>query len=162
MARDAEKARKLFKQGAEKGHPEALFNLGALHVTGTGVARRDFAKALHYFQLAGQQGHLPALHKLAQMHLHGLGTAKSCSMAVQLFKTVAERGPEVAALRGAYALWKAGDPQGSLLAYARSFEDHHLALNDRGAQSADCQTLRSVLCSNSRSSTTGPAQPNPH
>lgn len=45
-----------------------------------------------YFNLASQSGHVLAYYNLGQMHAVGLGIVRSCPMAVELFKNVAERG----------------------------------------------------------------------
>lgn len=90
-------------------------------VAGEGV-KQDFLKALSYFSLAAQQGHLVALYNLAHMHQHGLGTSPSCSLAVQLYKKVAEKGPWSSILDEAYRLYQQGDYEGALLRYEQAAE----------------------------------------
>lgn len=86
-----------FKLAADQGHAEGQLNLGNIYYSGYSsdghiVLKQDYGRALNYFSLAAQQGHPLAIFNLAQMHHYGLGTQSSCSLAVQLYKRVAERG----------------------------------------------------------------------
>ena len=60
-------------------------------MSGIGV-RRDYQLAAKYYNLAAQSGHILAIYNLAQMHATGTGMMRSCTAAVELYKTVAERG----------------------------------------------------------------------
>ena len=93
VGQDSLRAIELFKQAADAGNSEGQFNLGVLHLAGKGGLSKDFSQALSYFTKASQQGHTLAMYNLALMHLEGVGVQRSCSLAVQLLKTVAERGP---------------------------------------------------------------------
>ena len=60
-------------------------------MSGIGV-RRDYNHAAKYYNLAAQSGHILAIYNLAQMHGTGTGMMRSCTAAVELYKSVAERG----------------------------------------------------------------------
>ena len=81
-----------------------------MYVGGMGV-KKAHDKALHHFTLAAHQGHTLALYNLGQMHLNGLGTPRSCPVAVQFLKAVAERGPWGTRLDDAHTALQAGDCQ---------------------------------------------------
>jgi len=55
------------------------------------LPQKDIAKALQLLTIASHNGHLKALHKTAQLYAEGIGVPRSCPMAVQNFKNVAER-----------------------------------------------------------------------
>eukprot|EP00744_Colponema_vietnamica_P016525 GILI01023194.1.p1 GENE.GILI01023194.1~~GILI01023194.1.p1 ORF type:complete len:350 (+),score=53.21 GILI01023194.1:102-1052(+) len=56
------------------------------------------------------------------MHLNGLGTPRSCSVATQLLKTVAERGPWGKLLKEAHSFYLDGQYDKSLLLYLHGAE----------------------------------------
>jgi len=62
-----------------------------MYLSGVGVPR-DYTLAAKYYNLAAQSGHILAIYNLAQMHATGTGMMRSCTAAVELYKTVAERG----------------------------------------------------------------------
>ena len=154
---DADAATSFFRRSSEKGHMDALYNLGMVLLGWDGsveselgvldahaaldedyedeaaesqAARRNKAlrvrrderkKALQFFSLAAQNGHVRALHKVGRMcfdprvscvkfgetkskrkgferpvshrYSRALGAPRSCDVAVNAYKTVAERGP---------------------------------------------------------------------
>jgi SEL1 protein len=57
------------------------------------------------------------------MHINGLGTVRSCSIAVKLIKTVAERGESAQLLGQAHRLYLKGRVDHALLLYARLAEE---------------------------------------
>ena len=58
-----------------------------------GIAVEQNSKAaMKFFQLASQSGHILALYNLAHMHAAGIGVTRSCSLATEMLKNVAERG----------------------------------------------------------------------
>jgi len=76
-------------------------------------------KALQYFSLAAQSGHLRAYHCVGKMYALGIGVSRSCDIAVNAFKVVAERGPWIEGLARAHASFRAGDTTAARLGYAR-------------------------------------------
>ena len=88
-----------------------------MHIAGMGV-KKAYDKALHYFTLSAHQGHTLALYNLGQMHLNGLGTPRSCQVAVQFLKAVAERGAWGTQLDAAHAALQNSDTAQSIQLYA--------------------------------------------
>lgn len=63
--------------------------------SGPRVGGFNFKKSIAHFRVAARSGHVLAKHKLAHMALHGLGMEKpNCAEAVDLFKDIAESGPQ--------------------------------------------------------------------
>ncbi|KAI4503983.1 hypothetical protein M0802_000454 [Mischocyttarus mexicanus] len=91
VERDTAKALQYFSQAAEQGWVDGQLQLGNMYFSGIGV-RKDYKLANKYFNLASQSGHVLAFYNLAQMHATGTGMMRSCPTAVELLKTVAERG----------------------------------------------------------------------
>ncbi len=76
---------------ADQGNVDGQLNLGVMFFRGLGM-QKDNKKAVKYFNLASQSGHTLAFYYLAQMQESGLGMLRSCHVAVELYKNVAERG----------------------------------------------------------------------
>lgn len=133
MDGDVAGATSLFKKAWEKGVIEALYNLGLTHLGWDGTVAGEFiiddfvkkrdtkkaADALRYLSTAVQNGHIPALHKVGKLYAKGIGASRSCEVAVNAFKTVAERGPWITELSHAFAMFKRGDAAGARLRYAK-------------------------------------------
>jgi len=62
-----------------------------MYFNGIGVRQKSFGDAFECFMSAARRGHAQSLYYAGFMHLNGLVTAKSCKMAVELFKMAAER-----------------------------------------------------------------------
>lgn len=101
VSKDTLKAFTYFTKSAEQGWVDGQLQLAFLYLTGTGV-KRDFKQAQKYFSLAAQAGHVLAIYHLGRMHGFGLGTHRSCPTAVELLKSVAERGKWAEYLMTAY------------------------------------------------------------
>ncbi|XP_031619658.1 protein sel-1 homolog 1 [Contarinia nasturtii] len=91
VPKDTAKALSYFTKAADQGWVDGQLQLGNMYFSGIGV-KRDFMQANKYFNLASQSGHVLAYYNLGQMHAVGLGMMRSCPTAVELFKSVAERG----------------------------------------------------------------------
>uniref|UniRef100_A0A1I7UVF4 S5 DRBM domain-containing protein n=1 Tax=Caenorhabditis tropicalis TaxID=1561998 RepID=A0A1I7UVF4_9PELO len=95
VKKNYEKALKLLTLSADKKNAEGQMYLAELNYKGVPTNKgvhRDFKKSVKLYQLASQNGHLLAYYNLGQMHATGTGVPRSCSHAVDLFKSVAERG----------------------------------------------------------------------
>ena len=79
--------------------------------------RRDYKLANKYFNLASQTGHVLAFYNLAQMHATGTGMIRSCPTAVELLKTVAERGKWSDQLMAAHTDYREGRIDQALVTY---------------------------------------------
>jgi SEL1 protein len=84
--------------------------------------KRDYGRAATYFTLAVAQSHVVAMYELARMHHYGMGAQHSCTLAVQFYKRVAERGPWASIMKEAFELYQQGDYDGALLKYERAAE----------------------------------------
>lgn len=80
-----------FKYAAKRQDLSAIFYLGLMYFNGIGVKQKSFNEAFECFMSASRRGHAQSLYYAGYMHLNGLVTAKSCKMAVELFKMAAER-----------------------------------------------------------------------
>lgn len=89
VEKDYWKALDYFKSAGE--NVDAQLHLGNMYYHGLGVIP-DYKMAIKYFSMASQAGHLLAIYKLAEVHATGTGVLRSCQTAVELYKTVAERG----------------------------------------------------------------------
>lgn len=85
IQRDLTKAEELFKAAADNEHHGAQINLGKML-----AARGDIVGASRLFQSAARAGYAEAFYFLAQFFHHGIGEEKSCIMATQYYKIVAE------------------------------------------------------------------------
>ncbi|GIM17274.1 hypothetical protein Vretimale_19814 [Volvox reticuliferus] len=103
-----------------EARPEAWFYLGVMHLKGYGVRRKSVQRALTYFLLASQTGHLLAQYNVAMLHLAGRGTARNCKSAVQLLKTISEKGPAAASVQLGHEHFFRGQYSLALLAYLRA------------------------------------------
>jgi len=61
-----------WKAAADKGQPEAQYDLGLLYAKGLGVLR-DLQAAQHWYEAAAAQGNAQAEYSLAQMYAQGWG-----------------------------------------------------------------------------------------
>lgn len=64
---------KYLHEAARRGCSAASYNIGMLHLEGTGGCRKDWVEALQYFEQAVEQdpNHIEALHNAATCHMHG-------------------------------------------------------------------------------------------
>lgn len=85
-------------------------------MSGIGV-RRDYNLAAKYYNLAAQSGHILAIYNLAQMHATGTGMMRSCTAAVELYKSVAERGRWGLLLSEAYTHYQEKRYSNALIIY---------------------------------------------
>nr|XP_020764445.1 protein sel-1 homolog 2 isoform X4 [Odocoileus virginianus texanus] len=110
-------ALKYFQKAAEKGWPNAQFQLGFMYYSGSGVWK-DYKLAFKYFYLASQSGQPLAIYYLAEMYATGTGVLRSCRTAVELYKGVCELGHWAESFLTAYFAYKNGDIDSSLVQYA--------------------------------------------
>lgn len=64
---------------AERGDPQAAFNLGHMYYYGTMGIKRDIPKALHYFQLAQRQNRIDATAYIGRIYLEREDLAEAFS-----------------------------------------------------------------------------------
>ena len=69
-AQDYKSALSWFRKSAEQGHAPGQYNLGVMHMEGSGTAK-DVAEAVKWFLKAAEQHHLVALNNLAAVYYTG-------------------------------------------------------------------------------------------
>ncbi|XP_040563277.1 protein sel-1 homolog 2 [Lepeophtheirus salmonis] len=105
-----------FEKAAEQNWVEGQLQLGNLFYKGLGV-EQDYKTAMKYFFLASQSGHILAYYNLAEMYASGIGTLRSCSISVELYKNVAERGKWASFMMSAHTNYKEGKYDQAILKY---------------------------------------------
>ena len=75
---------------AAQGDASAQFNLGRLHVTGTGVPQDD-ATAARWYRRAAEQGHAGAQHSLGVRYDSGQGVSEDDTEAVLWYTRAAQQ-----------------------------------------------------------------------
>ena len=85
-----ERARELFRQGADGGDSECMRMLGIMHLKGLGVSQ-DSQAALKWFKSAALTNRV-ALYNLAEMYWFGDGVEKDVQRAADLFRRSADSG----------------------------------------------------------------------
>ncbi|CAB4053949.1 SEL1 [Lepeophtheirus salmonis] len=81
------------------------------------VLNKIIKTAMKYFFLASQSGHILAYYNLAEMYASGIGTLRSCSISVELYKNVAERGKWASFMMSAHTNYKEGKYDQAILKY---------------------------------------------
>ena len=74
---------------ADKGCPEAQYELGDMYHWGNGMPK-DLAEAARWYRLAAEQGHTDAQRRLGHMYSKGLGTPKNDDEALRWYKLAAD------------------------------------------------------------------------
>ena len=75
MTQDPEQAAYWYRQAADKGHPQAQFELAQLYASGKGV-KRDEEQAARWVSASAIQAYGPALANLGERYAAGNGVAK--------------------------------------------------------------------------------------
>lgn len=91
VQRDEAKAAGLFYDAADKGSPDAAFQLGRMYQSGTGVSQND-GTALAWFEKAASLGHSEAQLITGQAYQTGRGTAKDLAWAARWYGKAADQG----------------------------------------------------------------------
>ncbi|CAB4426590.1 unnamed protein product [Rhizophagus irregularis] len=84
------KAFKLYEEAAEKGHINAIDQLGYCYQKGIGTEKNE-VKAFKLYKEAAEKGHINAICKLGFYYLNGMGTEKSVIKAFEKYKEAAEK-----------------------------------------------------------------------
>lgn len=80
-----------FRQAAQRGHPQAAYNLGAMYYNGTGMAR-DLPAAALWFARSAERGFADAQFQLGRMHAVGEGVPLDHAEEARLYRAAAEQG----------------------------------------------------------------------
>jgi len=121
VEKNVKKAMQYFAQAADRGSSDSHFHLAVMYVSGV-MGKPDYARAFQHFSSASHAGHLVAIYNLALMHLTGLGIPVSCSNALSLLKSVAERGRWARVLHTAHDAYLQSDMESALKNYLRAAE----------------------------------------
>ena len=85
-------AYRLIKPMAEKGLPEAQFNLGLMYNNGQGVPQ-DYAEAVTWYRKAAEQGNAKGQYSLGMMFYRGRGVPKDYVLAHMWLNLATSRYP---------------------------------------------------------------------
>ncbi|KAK3273346.1 hypothetical protein CYMTET_18412 [Cymbomonas tetramitiformis] len=121
LEKNLKKAHQYFSQAATDGSPDAQFHLGVMALQGM-LSAPDYGKAFHHFNTASHQGHLLAIYNLAMMQLGGVGVPVSCKNALQLMKSVSERGPWSQLIEEAHSNYLSGNAAVATTLYLKAAE----------------------------------------
>jgi len=111
-------ARTLYRRAADRGHPDAQYELGHMYETGEGVRANPFKAAEWYKLAAGLGRHREAQYALGQLYLTGRGVPHGYADAVPWFRKAANQGhPAALYLMGAVYLEGWSEPADKIEAY---------------------------------------------
>ena len=88
---DHAKAARWYRMAAERGNPDAQYNLGYMYEHGEGVLQ-DFSEAARWYRLAAEQGDNDAQTNLGYMYDHGDGVPQDYAEALRWYRLAAEQG----------------------------------------------------------------------
>lgn len=127
VTRNLPLATELFKSAADKDFGPAQVELGVLYLDQGGA--EDVRVAGNYFELASRYGLIEANYYLAEMIHHGVGRDKTCGMALQYYKGVAEKAePLMSTWGAANEAYENGDTETAFL--------HYLIMAEQGYERA--------------------------
>jgi len=93
VEQDVRTALTLYLRAANKGHPDAQFNVGVMYDRADeGVVERDAVKAAHYYKLAVAQGVKDAQYSLAYLYADGDGVERDYNKAVYFYDLAVRQG----------------------------------------------------------------------
>jgi len=113
-----EEAIDIWKKLGEKGHADALNNIGVAYRNGLGV-EKNYSKALEWFRKSAANGSLDAQSSIGQLFDEGWGVDQNFSKALIWYKTAAEHGYAMGqyGVGRMYALGR-GVPKNYIIAFA--------------------------------------------
>lgn len=91
VKQDFERAALWFREAADNGVSNAMYNLGVLHHQGLGMPK-DMDKALYWYREAAKMGHPEAQYNLGIAHIEGIGTDYDPKIASTFFERAANNG----------------------------------------------------------------------
>jgi TPR repeat protein len=86
-----EDAIKFLQEKANQGDLDALYNLSAVYVYGSGVTK-DMAKGMELLQQAADKGHVNSMYVLGYMYADGNNSFHNKTKAVKYFQQAADKG----------------------------------------------------------------------
>lgn len=85
------RANELYRQAAERGSAQAMWNLGVNHL-GTKGGKRDAEEALHWLREAADHGHGLATWALARLYLAGTLVEQDTARGLRMLERAGESG----------------------------------------------------------------------
>ncbi|KAL2755015.1 hypothetical protein ACRALDRAFT_1034909, partial [Sodiomyces alcalophilus JCM 7366] len=126
----------LFKAAAEQDYGPAQVEMGVLYLDQGGL--EDVRIASNYFELAARYNLIEANYYLAEMSFHGVGRDKTCSVALNYYKSVAEKAePLVSTWAEANQAYEAGDVELAFLQYVLTAEQGYERAQNNAAYLLD-------------------------
>lgn len=128
------------QDAAEKGDPEAQFNLGRKYAEGKGVSQ-NYAESVKWYRKAADQGHAVAQYGLGLAYYNAKGVAQDYAEALNWFRKAADQGVALAQsnLGVMYARGE-GVPKDDVEAYA--WYNLAAASNETARKNRDSAALR--------------------
>lgn len=118
VRKDALAAADYFKQAANQGFASAQVRLGQLFLD-----QGDVPTATQFFEMASRQGHIEAYYHLAEISNNGIGRERSCNLAAQYYKIVAEKVETIhSAFDEANSAYEDGNTETALVTYMMAAE----------------------------------------
>lgn len=122
---DPASAYEMFQEAASMGHPNGMFGMAELKMSGRGTVR-DPEGAERLYEVAADAGHPPSMYRLGMMWAGAGGHQEDPSRAAGWFSRAAEAGfppayPEIAGIL-LYGYGVPEDPEGALTWYGRAAE----------------------------------------
>lgn len=115
---DPLKAADFFKEAADQDFASAQVNLGQLFLD-----QGDVPTATRFFELAARHGHIEAFYHLAEISNNGVGRDRSCGVATEYYKLVAEKVEAIhSAFDEANRAYEDGDLESALVIYMMAAE----------------------------------------
>ncbi|SPO02187.1 related to HRD3 - involved in degradation of Hmg2p [Cephalotrichum gorgonifer] len=153
-------ATELFKSAADKDFGPSQVELGVLYLDQGGA--EDVRVASNYFDLAARYGLIEANYYLAEMIYHGVGREKSCGMAMQYYKSVAEKAePLLSTWPVANQAHEDGDVETAFLHYLVMAEQGYERAQNNVAHMLDPDQSRLALPASITKSLSLPGKPAP-
>lgn len=118
VRKDALAAADYFKQAAKQDFASAQVRLGQLFLD-----QGDVQIATQFFEMAARNSHIEAFYHLAELSNNGVGRERSCSLAAQYYKIVAEKVETIhSAFDEANSAYEDGTPETALVIYMMAAE----------------------------------------
>lgn len=118
VRKDALAAADYFKQAANQDFASAQVRLGQLFLD-----QGDIQTATQFFEMASRHSHIEAFYHLAEISNNGVGRERSCHMAAQYYKLVAEKVETIhSAFDEANSAYEDGHVETALVTYMMAAE----------------------------------------
>jgi TPR repeat protein len=83
------------QQKANAGDPDAMYRVGRLYATGSGL-EKDYVEAFNWYKRSAKAGNTDAMYALGQAYEHGSGVREDIQQAVNWYDQATLRGHKAA------------------------------------------------------------------